>query len=187
MLILESSDAGADERDFVRARIAASSAMRFDREGKRPDGSPVQVAFSLAFARDPLAPDVGLAVCQQHYPENFWNPDFQSHANGATGVLGVVMVAADPGVHADVLAAFAGARAVKSETGEIAVATPRGEIAVMTPQLFQDRFEVAAPDVSGGARLAALRLADKVGGAATVVAADRLFGATLVFEAAEPR
>lgn len=186
MLILESGDAGADEREFVRARIAASSAMRFEREGKRPDGSPVQVAFSLAFARDALAPEIGLAVCQQHYPENFWNADFQHHANGATGVLGAVLVAADPAQHAVVMAAFAGAEAARPDEGEIVFATPRGEITVMTPTLFQDRFGAEAPDISQGARLAALRLADERAGAPTVVAADQLFGATLVFEAAEP-
>jgi hypothetical protein len=187
MLLLESQDAGADEREFVRARIAASSAMRFERDARRPDGSEVKVAFSLAFARDPLAPELGLAVCQQHYPENFWNPDFQHHANGASGVLGVIMVAADPSEHASVISAFAGASASQSSADQFTIKTPRGEITVMTPVVFQDRFGVEAPDVSEGARLAALRLADKAGGAATVVSADQLFGATLVFETAELR
>ncbi len=86
LLILESTDAEADARSFAAAKIAASEALRFEREGKRPDGSPVKVAFSLAFARDPLAPAHHFAVCQQHYPESFWNPDHQQHANGVTGV-----------------------------------------------------------------------------------------------------
>lgn len=187
MLILESRDAAADEHDFVAAKIAASPAMRFEREGKRPDGSKVGVAFSLAFARDLHAPQIGLAVCQQHFPENFWNADFQHHANGATGVRGVVMVAADPAEHASVIEALAGARAQQVSAGEIAIATPRGEITLMAPTLFQDRYGVAAPDLSNGARLAALRLADTRAGAATVVAAERPFGATLVFEATAAR
>ena len=53
----------------------------------------MKVAFSLAFARDALAPVHNFAVCQQHYPENFWNPAYQRHANGVTHVGGVVMVA----------------------------------------------------------------------------------------------
>ncbi|MET0445567.1 MAG: VOC family protein [Pseudorhodoplanes sp.] len=187
MLLLESQDASADEREFVRARIAASSAMRFEREARRPDGTEVKVAFSLAFARDPDAPDIGLAVCQQHYPENFWNPDFQHHANGATGVRGVVMVASDPAEHARVMSAFAGGEACQFSSDQFTIQTPRGDITVTKPAVFQDRFGVAAPDVSEGARLAALRLAVKVGSAAPVVASDQLFGATLVFEAVEPR
>lgn len=183
ILILESEEAGGDERDFAEAKIAASPVMRFEREGKRPDGSPVQVAFSLAFAHDVLAPEIGLATCQQHFPENFWNAEFQRHANGATGVLGVVMVTQNPAAHATALSSFSGQFTVRVNANEIELATPRGDITVMTPTAFQDRFGVEAPDISKGARLAALRLADKRGGAPTVVAADQLFGATLVFEA----
>ena len=79
MLILESRDAAADAADFKAAGIAASEAMSFEREGRRPDGTPVKVGFSLAFARDDQAPDIGFATCQQHFPENFWNPAFQQH------------------------------------------------------------------------------------------------------------
>ena len=52
LLILESQDAGADEAAFRAAGIAGSEVMRFEREGKRPDGTPVKVGFSLAFADD---------------------------------------------------------------------------------------------------------------------------------------
>ena len=82
LLILESNDAAADERAFAVSKISASPVMRFERDGRQPDGSPVTLAFSLAFARDPLAPGIGFAVCEQHYPENFWNPAFQEHVNG---------------------------------------------------------------------------------------------------------
>lgn len=184
MLILESGDASGDERDFVRKGIAASSAMRFEREGKRPDGSAVTVAFSLAFARDPHAPEIGLAVCEQHYPKNFWNPDFQRHANRATGVLGIVMVAVEPAEHARVMEAFAGSRAKASSATEFTIATPRGDITLMTPSIFQERYGVEAPDVTRGARLAALRLADNRTGAQSVVAGRRLMGAAIVLEGA---
>ena len=93
LLILESHDAAADEAAFRAAGIAASETMRFEREGKRPDGSPVKLGFSLAFAENKAAADIHFATCQQHYPENFWNPAFQKHANSATGIAGVVVVA----------------------------------------------------------------------------------------------
>ena len=96
MLMLESSDAAADAAAFRSAGIGASDAMRFEREGKRPDGSTVKVAFSLAFARDDKAPEAGFAICQQHFPENFWNPAFQQHPNTASGIAGVVLVADNP-------------------------------------------------------------------------------------------
>src|SRR5215510_12970910 len=79
-LLLESANAATEAAAFNRAGIAASDALRFEREGKRPDGSAIKVGFSLAFARDMRAPEIGFAACQQHFPENFWNPAFQQHA-----------------------------------------------------------------------------------------------------------
>ena len=200
LLILESRDAGADEAAFRAAGIAASDTMRFEREGRRPDGSPVKVAFSLAFAEDKRAPDIHFAVCQQHYPENFWNPAFQKHANGATGIAGAIAVADDPAAHRAFLEVFAGAPARKGKDG-FAIGTARGEIEVVTPQAFTARLGVAAPDVSGGARLAAIRLAvadasllqdmpelagiaGLYAGNSAVVGMDDAMGAVIVFEPA---
>lgn len=203
MLLLESHDAAADQYAFEVARIAASPVMRFEREAMRPDGSPVKVAFSLAFARDPLAPEIGLAVCQQHYPENFWNPAFQNHANNASGVAGAVMVAKSPADHGATLSAFFGADKARATADGIALTTSRGDIAVMTPAAFENKFGVPAPDMSDGARFAALRLAcgdlskaasafsaggmdSTPEGERLVVAPNRNFGAALIFEPAPP-
>ena len=109
MLILKSTRR-ARRCAFVRGRQDFGDFEVFDfaREAKKPDGSTVKVAFSLAFARDPASPDLGFAVCQQHFPENFWNPAFQHHANGATGMPGVVMVADNPTDHHVFLKGFTG-------------------------------------------------------------------------------
>lgn len=199
LLILESRDAEADERAFAAAGIAASPVMTFAREGRAPDGRGVEVAFSLAFARDARAPEIGFAVCRQHHPENFWNADFQSHPNGVAAVGGAVMVAENPTDHHIFLSAFSGERALQSTSSGIAVATPRGEIQVVTPAAFADHFGIAAPDVSAGARLAALRLAardlaavEPMLRAASIaprrhmgrLVVPQAFGAVLVFEAA---
>lgn len=201
LLVLESADAKADEAAFREAGIAQSEAMRFEREGKRPDGSAVKVAFSLVFAADRYAPDNHFCVCQQHYPENFWNPAFQTHANGVTGVAGVVLSAERPGDHARFLSAYAGVAELKGEGATVAADTSRGSIAVMTPSDYRDEFGVAAPPVKQGGRLAALRLAVDdlartratvaAGGVGFTTTADRVvvtpesaLGATIVFEQA---
>ena len=198
LLILESRDAAADEKAFRSAGIAASETMRFEREGKRPDGSAVKVAFSLAFAEDKAAPDIHFAVCQQHYPENFWNPAFQQHANGAAAIAGVIVVAHEPDRHRAFMEAFTGVPAVKSEDG-FGFATPRGTVEITTPAAFVARFGVAAPDTARGARLAAMRftvadasllqsvpelagMAGLYAGNATVIGANDAMGAVLAFE-----
>jgi hypothetical protein len=178
MLLLESKDARADEAAFRAAGIAASEGMRFEREAKRPDGSPVKVGFSLAFAEDKATPDIHFATCQQHFPENFWNPAFQHHANGAETVAGVVAVAEQPSRHRDFLLAFTGAQS-RRDTGEgFAIDLPRGAIEMTTPAAFERRFGLPAPDASGGARLAALRFS----GRALAAGRHSVLGAVLVFE-----
>ena len=67
--------------------------------GRRPDGSETKVAFTLAFATGQAAPQAGFFVCQHHFPENFWNPEFQHHDNGATAIASVTLAAPDPERH----------------------------------------------------------------------------------------
>jgi hypothetical protein len=199
MLVLESSDAEGDEAAFRAAGIAASDAMRFDREGKKPDGTPVKLAFTLAFAKDKQTPDASFFTCQQHYPENFWNPAFQQHGNGVQGVAGVVLVADEPAQHRAFLAAFTGGTA-RDEDGGFTIDLPRGAISVLTTATFTDRFGQRPPVTERGARLAALRFktADPAAAGAVLneagVAVTRVkfgaisaavLGATLVFERAQ--
>jgi hypothetical protein len=200
MLLLKSSDAAADAKAFDAAGIGGFKTFDFAREGKRPDGSVVKLAFSLAFAQDRASPEVRFAVCQHHYPENFWNPEFQRHANGAKRLRGVVLVADRPADHVAVLSTLAGGAAPKSEADGISVPTPNGEIAVMTPAAFRARFGAAPAIVGEGMVLNALRIsvADLDATSAVLqrgsLAADRqdgrlvvppavASGATLVFEA----
>ncbi len=199
LLILESHDAGADAAAFRDAEMAGSDLMRFEREGKRPDGSTVKVAFSLAFADDKLAPDIHFAVCQQHHPENFWNPAFQKHPNSVSGIAGVIAVAEEPARHVSFMQSFAGVDTAETGGDGFTIATPRGTIEVITPAGFLRRFGVRAPDVTRGARLAALRfsasdasllqsapelagIAGLYAGNPAVIGTEDAMGAVLVFE-----
>lgn len=201
LLVLESPGATADEAAFRTAGIAASDVMRFEREGKRPDGTPVKVAFSLAFAEDKGAPDIRFCICQQHYPENFWNPAFQQHANGVQGIAGVVFVAETPSEHREFLLAYTGAALARDNGDGFIIDLPRGSLSVMTPADFTGRFGQPAPDTTCGARLAALRftvrdlaatgnvlqstgIASVAAGDLVVIGPQAAMGATLIFEAA---
>ena len=197
MLVLESHAAAEDEGAFRAAGIAASAATRFDRDGKKPDGTPVEVAFTLAFAKDPLAPDISFFTCQQHYPENFWNPAFQRHDNTVRDIAGVVLVADEPAEHRDFLLAYTGASTARDERDGFTIDLPRDAIGVMTRSAFSDRFGQQAPVTERGPRLAALRF--KTGDPQTAAAMSEnagifttplkagaisaaVAGATLVFE-----
>jgi hypothetical protein len=195
MLVLEGNGA-ADADAFRAAGIGDFDVFDFAREAKRPDGATVKVAFSLAFAEDKRAPDTGFFTCQQHYPENFWNPAFQQHANGVLGVAGVVFVADNPSDHHIFLKAFADVTDLKATSAGLTIETPRGEIQAMDPAAYRLHFTVEPPDASRGVRLAAIRFAvrdldlarETLGAAATahmgrlVVGPAQAHGASLVFE-----
>ena len=199
MLLLGSPDAASAAAEFRASGIAASDALNFEREGKRPDGSPVTVGFSVAFASDATAPEIGYGVCQHHHPQNFWNPAFQVHPNTASAVAGLIMVAEKPEQHTGFLSAYLGTDDLKGTAQAIVVETPRGDFEVMDPRRYSTHFGTSPPDVSRGPRLAALRffardlaataaalrsngIATAAQGGRLVVGPDTACGATLVFE-----
>jgi hypothetical protein len=199
-LMLESRDAAADAAEFRAAGIAVSDALHFEREGTKPDGSKAKLGFSVAFARDIHASEVGFAVSQQHSPENFWAPGFQQHANTVSGIAGAVLVAENPSDLHIFLSAFVGERELAATSSGIVAPTPRGDIRVMDPAAFRLHFGVMPPEISTGARLAAVRFTVRDRAAllaslkradvpfsrhmgTVVIAPDAALGATLVFEA----
>jgi hypothetical protein len=199
MILLSSADARADARAFNESGIGDFDVFDFAREGARPDGSSVKLAFSLAFARDPSSPDAGFAACQHHFPENFWNPEFQQHANGAGGVLGVAMVADNPADHHIFLEAFTGVRDLQASSAGVTAHTPRGDIEIIDAVAFRDQFGITVKADGEGASFGGLRLSvpdlDVVGRTLNdggiafrrrmermVIPPEAAFGATLIFE-----
>ncbi len=198
MLVLEGR--GAPDADAFRITgIGDFELYTLEREGKRPDGTLLKLSFALAFARDPNAPEVGFFTCHLRQPENFWNPAFQVHANTAAAVAGVVLVADKPESHQPFLSTFIGEREWGATSDGIQATTPRGQIAVVTPRAFAEQFSVPPPDVTHGARLAALRFSVRDFDEAVarlqdaqprarlhkgriVIGPDEAMGATLVFE-----
>jgi catechol 2,3-dioxygenase-like lactoylglutathione lyase family enzyme len=201
-LILESKAIAADISALAGAGVGCSGELRFSRQGTQADGSAVTVGFSLGFARDASSPHAAFAVMQQHNPKAFWNKKFQSHANTASGVLGVVLVADSPTDHHIFLSAFTGERELHSTSAGVAARTPRGDVEIIEPVAFRDRFGVTVAADGEGVTLAGLRIGvtrgealeacAKAGGIALqrqlnalVTAPTAAFGATLIFEQIE--
>jgi catechol 2,3-dioxygenase-like lactoylglutathione lyase family enzyme len=196
MLVLASDDAEADRAGFARAGIGDFETFFFERQAKRPDGTSVRVAFSLAFADNRLAPEAGFFVCQQHAPENFWNPAFQRHANGAHRLAAVTMVAENPAAQAEFLHAFTGEHGHVPTPAGITIQTPRGQIDVMTgPALAVHTgvslpgeparlvgFTIAVPSLEAtAARFRAAKLPHDLVGTCLVVPPEAAFGTLIVF------
>ena len=143
-LVLQSDDARRDQAEFAEKGLQTYAPFDFSRQATLPDGSQVTVSFSLAFVTEERMPEAAFFVCQQHAPEYFWKPEYQRHANGATDVVEVVMVADDPDSFGDFFARLEGERSVSAEGAALVVSTARGRISMLTPELFAARFPDAA-------------------------------------------
>jgi catechol 2,3-dioxygenase-like lactoylglutathione lyase family enzyme len=199
MLVLESKDAQADNADFKKSGIGGFEPCFFERKGVRPDGTPVEVSFSLAFAKNALSPCAGFFVCQQHRPENFWNIAAQQHPNGAAGISEVMMIAENPADHAEFLSHFTGQRDMQSTSAGLLVDTGRGIISVMSEASAAFRlgaifdpiptrligFTVIVPDLRAlEGRLASGKIAYQTRSNSIVIPSDTAFGVSIAFEQA---
>ncbi|HEX7882099.1 MAG TPA: VOC family protein [Afipia sp.] len=199
MLALESRDINADVDDFKRRGIGVSPALPFTRDATLPDGSTITVGFTLAFARDDMSPHTGFFAIQHRDPAMFYKTELQQHANGASHVLGAVLVADNPTDHHIFLNAMTGVRDLHASSIGVTAPTPRGDVEIMEAVSFRDQFG-AEPRLDGeGASLKGLRLAvpdigaveqilNKSGIASRrrlerlIVPSEAAFGATLIFE-----
>jgi hypothetical protein len=154
-LVLSSTDPADEKAEFDAAGFGGFDLFDFVRKGKHADGSEVEVAFSLAFARDPASPHAGFFTCLHKTPEHIWFPELQRHANGAKRISADVFVAENPTDHHIFLEAFTGARDIHATSLGLRIETPRGEILVYDPRAFFDAFGFAPPP-DEGMRLAAL-------------------------------
>ncbi|HEV2509644.1 VOC family protein [Bosea sp. (in: a-proteobacteria)] len=197
MLVLESRDSTGDANGFRAAGVGDFEPFFFERQARRPDGSEVRVAFSLAFAENQKAPECGFFVCQQHEPQNFWNPAFQQHENGASGLSAVFLVARQPAAQAVFLNAFSGAESFATPEAGLQLTLPRGRLEVLTPQAAAARldgesrqeqarfagFAVAVPELEPiRSRLVERGVAHRMDGARIIVPAQAAFGCAIQFE-----
>ena len=133
MLAFESRDARADREAFVSRGLPAHDAFHFERSAPLPDGSEARLAFTLAFATDPRMPEAAFFCCQQHAPQYFYKPQYQSHANGAHTIDEVLMVATDPPALADFFGKVQERDSVATDGDRLTVTTPRGNVTVLAP------------------------------------------------------
>jgi catechol 2,3-dioxygenase-like lactoylglutathione lyase family enzyme len=134
MLAFASADSAKDARWFDQAGIAAFEPFHFGRKGKRPDGSDMEVAFTLAFTTPVSMPDLCFFMCQHHNPENFWNAANQDHDNCVTGIRRIVVVRDNPIEVLGFLKSFAGGEPRHDKNGGYSLETPNGVLSVWSPE-----------------------------------------------------
>jgi len=190
MLVLHSTDAQADHAAFAAAKFGLGEVFDFARNSRRPDGGEVQVAFSLAFARPPENMKCGFFTCQQHFPQNFWNPAFQIHENGVSKLRQIEFLSSNPVEDERFFRSFSAFQAQKKDrklkiASETVTLASNGQSIVLT-QAEQGRFDAL---VFALADLEAFRTMLRRNQVTfidqphrVIIAPENAFGARLIFE-----
>lgn len=149
MMVYKGEDASADARAFAASGLPTYETFPFERATTLPDGTPARVAFELAFATHPAMPRAAFFTCHNKFPDVFWKPAFQTHANSATGLREVVMAATAPSDYADFAQAVTGVPA-QAHDGGIACVHDGQTLSILTPDATAARFDGLAPDLDRG-------------------------------------
>ena len=203
MTVLSSNDARADNAQWAARGLRTFDVVDFARKARLPDGTEVEVAFSIAFQIDPAMPGVVFFVCQQHAPQYFWKPQYQHHANGSGEIKAVTLVAEAPAASLDFFTRFVFDGRVDLQDDDLVAETECGTIQVVTPARAEALFpggclpravavpHFAAVTIAVADLEACLGVLDTSGTAAhrdagrIVLPANDLFGCALVFEQAK--
>lgn len=148
-LVLSSADANADKAIFDKAGFGGFPVFDFGRMGKRPDDSEAELAFSLAFLREPDSSDAMTFVCQHKRPENFWFKELQAHPNGAASVSAVIFTADSPTDQQYFFQTWTGIRDPRSTSLGVTFETPLGTVQVTEPRPFEDALGFMPPVAKG--------------------------------------
>lgn len=200
MLALTGDDPAADARAFHEMDMGDFLPFHFERRGKRANGEPTHVAFTLSFAHARAMPDIGFFTCRHERPQDFWDRGLQEHANGASALSRVTLVAESPADHAEFLSHFTGVREYRSSSMGVEFSLADGQIVeVLTPVAFVFHYgssaladEIAAPQIAAielrassldsvRESLAGGRIPHEEQRGRVVVPASAAFGVTLAF------
>jgi Glyoxalase-like domain len=134
MMVFKGDNARSDIMSFAASGLATFAPFDFERVAKMPDGTEAKVAFSLAFVQSRDMPRVAFFVCENRAQNHFWKPQYQSHANGATGIAAVYLSSPEPARDAAFVSKMFGGK-VSPITGGCSVACgPAQDLRVLTPQ-----------------------------------------------------
>lgn len=153
MIALKSHGWQQDREHFKAHGLDVSAPFEFSRLAGQPDGTEVTVGFKLTIATHPEMPWAVFFTCDhQHEAQYFYKPQFQSHANTATGISEVMMVADQPAKYASYFEALLGEGSVSQHGESLSVQAGGSVISVGTRKDLFERFPGAGLPTGSDAR-----------------------------------
>ena len=112
------------------------------------DGGARDAKFRTVAVRTGVFPAGRVYFCEHGTPDLVWRPEWQSHANGASGVAEFIVVSEDAEKELDNYTALINP-SVEYERGSNRVASLTGDLVVMTPDAYRERFGDLALELNG--------------------------------------
>lgn len=131
-LVMRTKDARADDARFRETGVSAGEMLAFSRPFVAPDGGRDTASFLLAFAADPSAPECLVFTCERVNAPGVDRSVLERHANGAAGVAGILLSAAEPARFARFLEKIARGAVSEGAAGS-ELRTAGAGISVLTP------------------------------------------------------
>ncbi len=198
-LVFKTFDADATFAELQKAGLPLLPVQAFSRPVEMPGGAQDAAFRTVRMERDAI-PAGRVFFCQHLTPQLVWHDAWRRHANGALGILRVVIAAEDPAALAAPFSRMFGWNMVHPRDFGCTMAAGLARVDVLVPEALQAEFGDAAPAADGrGQWMAALTLrtasldraaaalragevAHASGPGGLVVPASALGGLTLVFQ-----
>ncbi|GAB4353315.1 MAG: VOC family protein [Oricola sp.] len=158
-LALATDDARRDHRAFRKAGFSAGKKLTFSRKFVDASGRKSKAAFLLAFAGDLRAPDAFFFTCEKISVPKAGRGALETHENGVTGIVQVVMSEPNPTDFQYLLQEVVNNRSDEAHSFGLEIAAANGSIDVMTPEGLEVHFGVGRATSERGLRFEGLILA----------------------------
>lgn len=197
-LVFKTADSDALYATLIEAGAPVLPSQAFSRPVDMGDRS-ADAAFRTVRLDKDASPAGRMFFCHHLTPDLVWHDPWRRHPNGAVGLQGMIIAAADPGAQAALFRLLFGEAAVRATPHGFVLSAGLASIEVTTPEAVAMRLGDAAPDLGGRpAAMAALmvrtagldhaRAALQAGGMAVaahdgpvVVPANQAGGLALIF------
>ncbi|TCD13128.1 VOC family protein [Oricola cellulosilytica] len=151
-------DAKGDHDIFARSGVSAGELLAFSRAVVTRKGEAGQARFLLAFAADLRSPDAFFFTCERLKVPEVDYTALETHPNGATRLVEVVLSEQNPTDFQYFLQCVSGNRTTEAHSFGLEVETSRRKLNVMTPEGLRVHFGVSRKSVERGLRFEGLVL-----------------------------
>ncbi|WP_422000735.1 VOC family protein [Reyranella sp.] len=133
---------------FTAAGLHPDAPLFFDR-AVEVAGKTEHAQFRTVRIPKTNMPVVGFFVCEHLTPQFVYRPEWARHPNGARGILGVTVIAAEPARWAGELEKYFGAGSARPDGDGLIVDTGTQPVRYVTPGRYADLYPGIAPVRSG--------------------------------------